>query len=208
MSNYNKHFAFDLDDTLIDTGNQIFRILESRGLPVHDVREPYNSLRWVMDEGMISPEDYDFFLAQAADQAEPMVKTVNLLKQMILVHGEAHIVSTRAHMNPVETLNSLGQILSADEIFKVKIHWAKAPNEVVRKAVEAQGLGDAKVYYFHKLVELGVTHFLDDLGFNIKAIIESVPGLTPVWLLQPWVLDERYTPELMTHPRVKFMSLG
>lgn len=203
-----KHFAFDLDDTLIDTGVQIFSILRDEGLPVNDPREPYNSLRWCLNEGMISPEDYDFILARAADQAEPMMQTVDLLKKTIHAYGEAHIVSTRAHMNTAETLNSLGKILTRDEIYHVRIHWAKAPNEAIRKAVDAQGLGDAKVYHFHKLVERGVTHFLDDLGFNIKAILEKVPGLTPVWLLQPWVIDRRYTPELMDHPRVEFMPLA
>lgn len=202
-----KHMAFDLDDTLLNTGEQIKRILRRKGLPVIDEREPYNSLRHLLNEGLISPEDYDWIFAQAADEAEPIEKTVNLLRETIATYDEAHIVSTRAHMNTAETLNSLGKILSSNEIFKVKIHWAKAPNEAVRKAVEEQGLGDAKVYYFKKLVELGITHFVDDLGFNIKAIVENVPELTPIWVKQPWVIDKRYVPELMDHPRVEFLDL-
>lgn len=65
------HFGFDLDDTLVDTGATIFRLLEEVGLPVADYREPYNSLRSLMNEKVISPEDYDLFLATAADQAQP-----------------------------------------------------------------------------------------------------------------------------------------
>jgi len=203
-----KHLAFDLDDTLVDTGATILRLIEEIGFPVADYREPYNSLRSLMNENVISPEDYDLLLATAADQAQPMVQTVNLLKQTIRDHGAGHIVSTRAHMNPTETLNALGKILSPDEIFQVQIHWSKAPSETIRKAVEDQGLGDAKVYHFHELVKIGITHFIDDLGFNIAAIIESVPGLTPVWLLQPWTIDRLYKSEYMDHPSVEFLALS
>lgn len=203
-----KHFAFDLDDTLVNTGETILAILEKMGLPVVDHREPYNSLRSLMNENVISPEDYDLIVAMAADQAQPIDQMVQLLRQTIKDHGVAHIVSTRAHMNTVETLNILGKILSPDEIFKVKIHWAKAESETIRKAVEDQGLGDVKIYHFHKLVEQGITHFIDDLGFNIAAIIESVPGLTPVWLLQPWTIDRLYKAEYMDHPSVEFLALS
>ncbi len=202
-----KHFAFDLDDTLINTGETILAIIEDMGLPIADHREPYNSLRVLMNENVISPEDYDLIIAIAADQAQPIGSMVQLLKQTIDEHGMAHIVSTRAHMNTVETLNILGKILSPDEIFKVKIHWAKAPSETIRKAVDDQGLGDAKIYHFHELVKKGITHFIDDLGFNIAAIVESVPGLTPVWLLQPWTIDRLYKSEYMDHPSVELLEL-
>jgi hypothetical protein len=58
------------------------------------------------------------------------------------------------------------------------------------------------------LVKKGITHFIDDLGFNIAAIVDKVPGLTPVWVLQPWTIDGLYKSEYMGHPAVEFLTLN
>lgn len=202
-----KHYAFDLDDTLINTGETILRFLEAAGYPINDVREPYNSLRWLKDNRIITPEDLEYIMAYCSDTAEPIPSVVRLLKDTINLYGEAHIVSTRSHINPTETLNILGKILSWDELLCIKLHWAKAPDGNVQRALADQGISDAKLYWFRELVNLGITHFIDDLGFNIATIIESVPGLQPIWLLQPWTIDGKYKPEYLNNPIVEFMEL-
>jgi hypothetical protein len=202
-----KHYAFDLDDTLINTGSTIAKIMRERGLPVIDPREPYSSLRDLLNKREISPEEYEAITNMAMDNAQPIEHIVKLLSRVIERYGEAHIISTRAHKNTVETLNILGRILTLDEIFKIHIHWAEATPEAIQKALEEQGLGDVKVYHLRKLVDKGITHFVDDLGFNVAAIIEKVPGLIPVWVKQPWTIDRLYKPEYMNHPLVEFISI-
>ena len=196
-----KHLAFDLDDTLISTGATLLKLQEQNKLPIITPNEPYANLRHCLDKGLITPDDYEFLVNSAADLASPYPKMVSLLKKTILEYGEAHIVSTRTHMNTATTLNILGRILSEKELYKVKIHWCKA--------LKLEDHGDAKMYTWQHLVDCHrVSHFVDDLAFNIKAILDNLyPRLKPIMVLQPWVRDKIYLPEIYKDNRISYIEL-
>jgi hypothetical protein len=193
------NLAFDLDDTLIDTGASILRVLSKYDLPIYDRREPYDSLRQLVGQSVITSDDKVLLLNKAMDNAQPIKPIVCLLKRVLYDHGNAYIVSSRSHMNTIETLNILGRILTPDELFRIHLKWC------VPKSMDLSDIAAAKLDVLRSMV--GVTHFLDDLMFNIKLILDMVPDLTPIILHQPWVEDRRYLPELMDHPRLQHMLL-
>jgi hypothetical protein len=189
--------AFDLDDTLINTGETLAEMLVKSGIELRKPREPYLSLRLAKENGEVSEDDYEFLINTASDLAKPYPGMVALMRDTIREYGEVHVVSTRSYFNTETTLNILGRVLEERYLYRVKIHWCK------NLSGELSGHGDAKVATWHKLVNEGVNIFVDDLGFNIRAILDKMyPRLRPEMVMQPWSLDRLYCGEVNTDDRV------
>jgi len=196
------NFAFDLDDTLIATGECILKIIADKGYRIIDEREPYNSLRHLLDKGYITEDRFHYFFNMACDWAEPIQPTLQILQLMLDSWKVAHVVSTRTYVNESIMRAKLSRFIHPDQVANIQFHWCKKPSQVIQQEIDKQGIDDAKLATFKYLSSLGVNAFMDDLMFNIKTLIENVPSITPVLVHQPWVTDKRYLPELQNHPSI------